>query len=70
VDGYEEQNGAYYWHLRGQFDCTEHPPSGPSDSVLIPIGFVSANRHLRRATPRSDWLVVRISYLMEVDPVC
>ena len=30
-------------------------------SVLIPIGCVSANRHLRRATPRDDWLVVRIS---------
>jgi hypothetical protein len=41
-----------------------------SDSVLILIGSVSANRHLRRATPRGDWLVVRIPCLMEPDPVC
>jgi hypothetical protein len=41
-----------------------------SDSVLIPIGFVSAKRHLRRATPRGDWLVVRISCLMEPDLAC
>ena len=41
-----------------------------SDSVLILIGFVSANCDLRCATPRGDWLVVRIPCLMEPDPVC
>ncbi len=70
MDGYEGQNGAYYRHLRGQFDRTEHPLSFPSGSMLSPIGFVSANRHFRRAAPRGDWLVVRISCLMEQDPVC
>jgi hypothetical protein len=29
------------------------------------IGFVSANRHFRRATPRGGWLVVSISCQME-----
>ena len=68
MHGHEGQNGAYYWRLRGQFDRTEYPLSVSSGSMLNPIRFVAASRHLRVATPRGDRLVVSISYLVEKSP--
>jgi hypothetical protein len=38
MDGYERQNGAYYWHLRGQFDRTEYSLSVSLGSVLTALG--------------------------------
>ena len=38
MDGYEGQNGAYTWYLRGQLDRTELPPSERFLFVLIPVG--------------------------------
>jgi len=37
VDGYEGQNGAYYWHLRGQLDCTQYP-------LLLSCGLLSPDK--------------------------
>lgn len=68
VDGYEGQNGAYYWDLRGQFDCTEYP--------LPAVGFretlmnLSANRYIRRSPPCGSWLVVSIPRLSEPVVIC
>ena len=67
MHGYEGQNGAYYWCLRGQFDRTKSF-SVSSGSMLNPIRSVAASRHLRLATPCGDWLVVSVSYLVEKFP--
>jgi len=69
TNGYEGQNGAYYWHLFGQFDRTEHPHPLPRH-VLRPDGFVSASRYFCHTTPRGNWLDVRTSHLREPVAVC